>query len=187
LGVPAQGVAGDSWIWKVPDFTDYPQSEGWALSYRLHSRTLSAPPLTIAAVWQATGDDANHWLATISATASAVLLAGSYELRTLLVGSGAYAGRQHTVAVDLLDVLVDTRSTAADTYLTHAERMLALLDAAVEGRIPAGMESYQISGRAVSLMQLSELVALRSKYAAMVKRQRTGQFGTPIAAQFTHA
>ena len=47
---------------------------------------------------------------------------------------------------------------------THAERMLALIEAALEGRIPRGLESTNIDGQQIDRIPIAQLHALRVKY-----------------------
>lgn len=47
---------------------------------------------------------------------------------------------------------------------THASRTLALLEAAIEGRLPGGTASYSIGGRNIAKIPLAELHSLRLKY-----------------------
>ena len=58
----------------------------------------------------------------------------------------------------------------ADT--THAGRMLALVEAALEGRMVDGIESHSIGGVPINLIQADRLMAIRSQYRVEVQRER---------------
>ena len=47
---------------------------------------------------------------------------------------------------------------------THAQRMLLLIESALEGRIPLGLETYTIEGQSIGKMPISQLASLRQKY-----------------------
>jgi hypothetical protein len=49
---------------------------------------------------------------------------------------------------------------------THAQRMLALIETALEGRIPRGLENTIIDGQQLDRIPLTQLHALRQKYRA---------------------
>ena len=55
---------------------------------------------------------------------------------------------------------------------THAGRMLALVEARLEGRIGLDAESYSIGGRSLSRISIVELQELRSKYKGEARSDR---------------
>ncbi len=143
---------------------DFPASAGW--TYELFLRGAGA----LDADGTADGDD---FLVTIPATGAggtAGLAAGTYRWLERLTKAGeVYDGDTGVVAVT-----IDLGAAAAGDAQTHAERSLALIEAAIEGRIPEGMESYQVAGRAVSKIPIADLVKLRGLYAAQVATDRNG-------------
>ena len=58
---------------------------------------------------------------------------------------------------------------------THAATMLALIEAKLEGRITADMESYTIAGRQISKIPTAELLTLRSKYKIEVQAEEDAE------------
>jgi hypothetical protein len=66
------------------------------------------------------------------------------------------------------------------------ERAIAALKAHIEGRLPAGMESYQIAGRVVAKMPIKEAVALLATFESRLARLRNPDFVTrPVLVSFT--
>jgi hypothetical protein len=63
-------------------------------------------------------------------------------------------------------------ATYISTADTHASRMLALIESAMEGRIPAGLEMTIINGQNITRMSLNTLSMLRDKYRAEVMAER---------------
>lgn len=49
---------------------------------------------------------------------------------------------------------------------THAETMLAKIEAVLEGRLDSDVESYTIAGRQITKIPVTELLALRDTYRA---------------------
>jgi len=189
-GPPSTIYAGDSVRFRIADHPDYPQSEGWDLQYDLQgvSRLVDNTDITVA--WQSSGDDVNHWLISITAAKTAPLTPGRYRLIGKFAGSGAYAARRETL--DELDTVLvvepDPRVAVAGTFQTHAEKTLAVIEAALEGRLTSDLESYQIAGRAVNKIPIRELTRLRGRYAGLVRQERTGTLVRPHHVRFpTHA
>jgi hypothetical protein len=167
-GVPHVLTAGDSWRWRIPDLADYPQSEGWVLKYKL----AGVDVLSLTPTFQVSGDDVDHWLVAVTAAATAVLEAGRYQLVAWVEGASTYAGRVERLGQSVVELLPDPRTVAAGDLQTHAERTLAVIEAALEGRLASDLESYQIAGRAINKIPIAELVALRATYAAKVRQER---------------
>ena len=67
-----------------------------------------------------------------------------------------------------MEVQLDLTAAQGNSALSHAERSLAVIEAALEGRLPGGMETYQIAGQAVSKMKIKELMELRGHMAGLV-------------------
>lgn len=55
---------------------------------------------------------------------------------------------------------------------THAERMLAAIEARLEGRAKTDYENYSIDGRAISRIPVVELDRLRIRYANKVRKEK---------------
>lgn len=169
--------AGDTWLWRRT-FPDYPASEGWTPKYAI--RGVGA--LTWDTDWAvASGEE---WTITIPAASTAGLEPGGYEWAVIVSGSGSYAGREHTLETGTLEVLVDLEAAEPGDRQSHAEKTLAVIEAAIEGRLAAGMEHYIINGRQVTHIKMSDLVRLRGVYKALVYRQRFKRFDVPIQAVF---
>lgn len=187
LGPLTSARAGDTWTWKIRNLTDYPQSEGWALRYEL----TGPDRRTIIPVFQTSGDDVNHWLVTVAASDTAPLPAdeGIYRLSAYVTGSGAYAGRRDSLpsaSVASFSVLPNpvTGQPGDSDGKTHDQRALELLEAAIEGRLPASLESYSLGGRSLAKIPMVDMVRLRDRYAAAVARQRSGRVGRPVYTRF---
>lgn len=166
IGEPTQLRAGDTWTWQRA-FGDYPISEGWSLSYQL-----TGPSKLVIDGAQIT-NDGTTFTVVVPATTTTAVQPGSYEMVAILAGSGDYAGRRDSVRVGRLPVTPDPATLGAGDLTTHAERMLAAVEAAIEALTTGGVKSYMLGPRQVVKNDLSELQNLRRIYAAEVKRHRS--------------
>lgn len=156
---PTQVVAGTNWFWDITD-SDYPPSDGWTLSYALRG---ASDALDITAVTSELGD---YYEIREDAYDSQELAAGLYHWARYVENGD---GDRHERGRGTLRILTDF--AAAATYQTHEQRVLAVLDAAVEGRLTTDMEQFSIRGRAVTRIPMAELLKLRGQYRVMVRRQ----------------
>lgn len=189
-GIPSSVKAGDSWIWRVADFADFPYSEGWSLSYAIAGVGYLAvpdadkPESTVA--YATSGDDAGFWVTTI-VPAHSKIPAGRYRIVGRMTGSGAYAGKVYTVSDETLVVSDDPAEATKGEFQSHAEKMLAIIEEEIEARITgngSAHESYVIEGRQISKIPIEKLTQMRGKYAAEVRRLRSGRVGRQIKTEF---
>lgn len=153
---PTSLAAGDTAKWKR-SLADYPASAGWTLTYTLVSATAR---ITFAA--QADGDD--H-LVAVPAVTTAGWAAATYTWRA----QASKAGEVYTVGSGT--ITIEPAFTAATDARTHARRVLDAIEAVIEGRATSDVEEYQIAGRQLRYIPITELLALRDKYADSVKRE----------------
>lgn len=161
--IPLTVAAGTSVVYRRE--LSYLPSDGW--TYQL---ALSVPGFAPAS---AVADGNGHVL-TIAATTTASWPAGTYTYSER-VTNGVLV---HEVGRGSLTVTPDV-SAVTDDGRTHAQRALAAIEAALEGRIGDGIQNYSIAGRAVSKIPLKELYELREKYRLQVYIERNrGRFGS---------
>jgi len=170
---PSAIVAGDSLQWDRTDLhADYPAST-WTLRY-----TLAGPAsITFDA---AEGSDGRFEVREDSTT-TALLPAGTYRLRAhLLLGGDRFTNWPDGTPICDRRVTVVADPETSSPGATHAETMLGLVEAALEGRIPEGLESYTFDGVAIAKIPVEQLHRLRAKYAAEVQAERAGglKFGS---------
>jgi len=146
---PALILAGDTARW-LKSLADYPASAGWVLAYTLVS---AAQRYTFTAAAQ--GDD---FLVTVAAAITAGYAPGGYEYR----GSVSKAGEVFTVASGRLSIS-PTFGAAVDAR-SPARRTLEAIEATLEGRASSSVAEYQIAGRQMKYIPVSELLQLRDRY-----------------------
>lgn len=139
-------------------FADYPASAGWTLTLWLAGATVTS----IEAA-----SDGDEFVVTIAATDTASPFAPglykyvervSYDGDVYEVGSG-------TVSIE--DNLAEATDGSSQVWL---ERAVEALQAHLEGRLSAGLESYSIAGRAVSKIPIKEADVLLTSYEARLFR-----------------
>lgn len=145
----------------------YHPADGWA--YQL---ALSVPGFVPAVA----EPDGAGFLLTIPASATTSWPAGTYVYSERVTKGGVV----HEVGRGSLTVSADV-TAVQDDGRSHAQRALAAIEAALEGRLGDGIQNYSIGGRAVSKIPLRELYELRDKYRlqCFVERNR-GRFGSTV-------
>lgn len=156
--VPASVTAGDTIAWQRT-LSDYPASAGWVLKYRLIN---AAGKIDITA--SAYGDD--HLVGVTAATSTAYA-AGDYDWQEFV----EKASERYTTATGRITVAPNL-AAAASTYdnRSTARKALDAVNAWLESRDLAVAE-YEIAGRRMKYIPISELLGMRSKLQAEVGRE----------------
>jgi hypothetical protein len=154
--IPETLTLGETWGWTL-SLPDYPAST-WTLKYALQR---GAERLALTAT--AAGDD--FALAIPAATTAAYTTPGVY-LWTSYVEQGS---ERHIVARGTVTLLP---SPLAALGTSHASRTLALLEAAIENRVPNGLETTNIDGQELQRIPLKDLIDLQKVYQAKVEAEQ---------------
>jgi hypothetical protein len=158
---PQTIVAGDTLTFTktVANFTP---ADGWALNYSLQGKTLagswSGSPITFSS----STNTGTTWTVLVAKTTTATYAPGDYRFTAYVTGGSS---ERYTVGTGDISVLPDP-SAAVPT--SHAVRTLALIEAAMEGRIPRGLHETIIDGQTLIRIPIPELSRLRDKYRAEV-------------------
>lgn len=161
---PSEFRAGDSFSWQIDLSDTYPPADGWSLKYTLVGTggafTLTAS--TAGALYQVDVDPAT----------SIGWPAGQYSM----VEYVAKTGKRVTLNTYSVKVLPDLAVSGATDTRTHARKVLDSINAWLEGKsLTAG--EVQIGDRRVRQYSITELLALRDRYAVMVAGEESGQPG----------
>ncbi len=156
-------------------FTDYPADAGWTL--KLHLAGASVLTVTAAA-------DGTDFLMTIAASDTAgAFTPGLYKWVERVSN---VAGEVYEVAAGVITISSNLAEATDGSEQEWVERAIVALKAHIDGRLSAGMESYQIAGRAVSKIPLKEAVALLSTFESRLGRLKNPDFVTrPVLVSFT--
>ncbi|MQQ09102.1 hypothetical protein GFB49_11605 [Epibacterium sp. SM1979] len=168
--IPSQLVAGDSWAWSdAPAFASHPPPD-WSLHYILRPVT-GGDPITIVASHGETS-----FVITHPASETQSLAPGEYEWSALAFNAGT--GDRARLSVGRICILPDPLQATGDQR-SGAERILAAIDATLEGRVSKDAESYTIEGRSIARTPIEDLTRLQSIYSQRVAQERNPG-GSPI-------
>lgn len=158
--VPATLVAGDTL--KVDDAaaaSDYPASAGFSVKWIFTPQAGGTPPVTV----NGTGG-ASAWSLLVAATATAGWSAGAWRWAQQVLKGGALV----TIARGDIVILPDPTVAGVDVR-SHARKVLASIEAAIEGRATAtDLKVTFEDGRSIERMSHMELLKMRDAYAAKV-------------------
>ena len=148
---PATLRAGDTATW-TKSLSDYSAADGWTLSYVL---TKTGTRLTFSA----SASGADH-LVSVSAATTAGWTAGSYSWASRV----SKAGEVYSISSGTIEILADIATISAGTDVrSHAKKTLDALEAWIEGR-DMGVAEYEIAGRRLKTISITELLKLRDRY-----------------------
>jgi hypothetical protein len=148
---PEKLTSGVTWKWKKT-ISDYPASE-CTLTYYLHKDGATATSFSATA-------DGDSYLVTVAAATTAAYASGIYDF----IGWVIKGTEKFEVFNSMIEVLPNPTNSSAYDPRSHARRVMELLEAAMEGRVPNGMESYSIGGRSINKIPLNQLRELWEKY-----------------------
>lgn len=169
VGEPSALRAGTTWSWKRGESSDFPVADLWVYTYYLTGKTSLS--------FVGTNSLTNHDV-TVSVAASTTddVAAGVYKWQLRASLSGAV----HLVDEGAFDVVADVNVTAASDQRSHAEKMLALVEAEIQARVTgdgSGHTGYIIGTRQLDKLPLEgpdSLHALRVTYQLEIQRERNG-------------
>jgi hypothetical protein len=110
-------------------------------------------------------------LVTIDASTSAAYVAGTYRVQEYV----EKGGERYTLSAVMLQVLPDL-STATTGLRTHARKVLDAIEAWLEAKAPTA-GAVEIAGRKVQNYPITDLLALRDRYRAEVRREEAAASG----------
>jgi hypothetical protein len=88
------------------------------------------------------------------------------------------AGQRLTLSSGTLEIGANLETSEPADARSHAQRMLALIEAALEKRIPKDQQSYEIDGMRLDRIPIERLDALRSKYRRELQREKNRRWPT---------
>jgi hypothetical protein len=166
-------ICGDE-LDQTTNVPDYLPSDGWTLYYRLVPR-VSGTAILLTGV--ATVDDKHRHLETSAATAN--WTAGEYSCFAWVAHT---SGAMYTVDPEtgargdtsiVVTLQADPRTVAAFDGRSHARKVLAQIETALEGWAASGshVAEYEIAGRRMKYGDRADVLAMRSRYKAEVWRE----------------
>jgi hypothetical protein len=157
-------IAGDTldFMTTVPD---YPATAGWTLTYRLAPRTAGT---AISFPATALGSD---YRVQVAAVTTAGWAAGEYSWAAYV----SKAGNRFTVDAGTITIQPDPGVVATSDTRSHARRVLAAIEAVIEGRATRDQEEYTIGNRSLKRTPIRDLLTLRDRYKSEVNAEDAGR------------
>lgn len=166
---PSRLVAGDLWQWRRDDlFADYP-APFFSLAYALRPEA-GGSGLDFTAA-----QDGGSWKVSVAPEVTAPLLPGRWRLSPILTRD--QDGARITLEAIAVEIAGNAAGLVAPDPRSRAERILAAIDAAIEGRALNPNENYTIEGRSLSRTPIADLMRLRAAYRKEVAAEKG--FGGP--------
>jgi hypothetical protein len=160
---PEVARAGDTWKW-TQVLADYP-----AVAKAGYCRTASAALSVLLDADVVVASGVVDY-AVASRRTRPRLLPGTYRWAAFVTK----AGERYTADEGVLVVERNLSTAAAGDALSHAEKALPIIEAALAGRLTADVEEYMINGKQVRKIGVPELKKLRKQYRNEIWRQRNG-------------
>lgn len=159
MTLPAKLTAGDA-LSKTVSLADYPANAGWMLYVVLVSTTAKIRIDALAA-------GASHQLNILSSNSTSYA-PGDYAWQAYVERLGA----RQTIATGRITILPNFAAAAGgiDTR-SHARRTLQAIEATIEGRASSDVLAYEIAGRRLSKIPVTELLELRDRYRRDVRAE----------------
>jgi hypothetical protein len=162
---------------------DFPPSEGWGYTIYLNGLTqkFNKAATVVNGIFQIKFIPAD----------TASLNPGPFRYAERLVNDGSVdaslSGDTYDITGDELVIVIEPNvaSATAGVFNTWEERSLAVVEAAISGRLTSDIQAYQIAGRSVSKIPIAELRTIRGELRAAIWRQNNpGQLGVPHRVAF---
>lgn len=156
---------------------DFSPADGWAYSIYLNGLTQKFN--------KAASVVDNIFQIELVPSDTASLNPGPFRYAERLTNS--VTGEVYDITGDELVINIEPNvgSAAAGTFNTFEEKTLAVVEAAIAGRLTSDIQAYQIAGRSVSKIPIQELRIIRGELRAAIWRQNNpGQLGVPYRVSF---
>ena len=159
---PRRLNAGDSASWVV-SLPNYPATEGWSLKYAIANASQNYA-LTASAL----GDD---FEVVIPSSTSSSYSPGLYAL----IGYVEKDDQRTEVSSNRLEILPNV--TSLHDRRTQAERTLQAIRDLLEGKATDDQQMIQYAGRTLSRYTFEQLIAIESRLARRVAREKAARKG----------
>lgn len=154
-GMPAGFYGADTITYTIND-SRYSPSDGWDLTVHLSGLA------NLAITGSVNTADSGSWTIVLPANKTKLLPEGVYEYQHR-VTSGSEA---HTIDGGRVRIRASLVNAEIESRLTNAQRMLALVNEAIEYRLTGegGIDDVSVAGQSVKHMDIEKLRELRAQY-----------------------
>lgn len=158
---PLSFNSGDTLSW-TKSFPDYPSSL-WTLKYYFVNAT-------VGNVTTATSSGSDYAI-TLANSVTTLFPTGKLNW-SAVVTNGT---ETHTLAQGVMDVLINLAIQGTYDARSFVRKMYDLLSAAVEKRLPTGLENFTINGKSLSTMSNAELINQWEKFKGYVDQENNAE------------
>lgn len=170
--MPESFAAGETLTYRR-QLSEYPASSWTLRLYLAGAKTLK----------KTAGADGDDHILTLAAGETAALTAGVYRWAELVTDG---VGLVYQVASSVVRVTADLAQATEGSEQEWVERAIGILRAHIEGRLPAGLESYQIANRVVSKLPIKDAVELLEALEGRLARiGNPNRVSRSVLVQFT--
>lgn len=165
IGVPTSFYQGDTLDFSMSDGR-YTAADDWVLTVYLSGES------NLNAVGSP-AEGSGSWTVNFPAAKTALLKPGVYEWQAIVV-SGS---EQRSINAGRSRVKASVATAAAGSLVTHAQKTLTAIEAAIEYRLTGegGIDEINISGQSIKHMDIAQLRALRGQYTREVHAEQFGR------------
>ena len=154
---------GDTWAWEAT-VADYPATE-WTLKFAFRGYGLSVIDITAAA-------SGNDYEVTVAGGVTAGYLKGTYQWAAVVEKGTAPDIERYTVGEGVVTLLPYLGAATGETdNRSHARKMLAAIEATMEGRATKAQAAMAINGKSIQYLKPEELIRWRSYYRGEVRKE----------------
>jgi len=175
LAFPSRFAAGTT-LNVERSFSDYSATAGWTAKLYMNGLSEIAPVVGIA---QGSG-----FRFTVPAIVTGILQAGDYVYKVIVTdGTVVLVAESGAIRID-----PNIATALAGALQSQAEKWLQIAVAAIEGRLTADQQAYQIAGRAVTKIPIMEWWEIRARCESEIAQKRAsagGRFGRTVRSTFT--
>jgi len=165
-GVPPLLVAGDTWLWKRTDLTDY-ATASYALTYTFRLEGTGSTSIAVTA-----SESGDEYRVEVAAATTAGYTVGVYQWQEYITRSSDSA--RLTLSEGTCEVVAN-RAAATTDPRSHAQKVLAAIEAVIEGTASKELASYTVDGIAINRRSIDELMRMRDSYRYEVDEERASQ------------
>lgn len=172
--LPSTFAGGETVQWRR-SYGDFGPADGWTQKVYL----AGAGTLVVTGV-----DTDGRWLFTITAQQAAGLPPGRYRWTAYAEKGAGAALERHRLDEGALEVTIDLTAAIAGDTVSHEERAIPILEAAIEKRVAADLKAYSFTSRSVTKEELRDMVRLLAQYRTRVTMRKHGGLLPPVQVSF---
>ena len=165
-GVPSVLMVGDRWTWKRTDLADYAIAT-YALTYSLRLEGTGATEIDITA-----SESGTDYLVAVASATTALYTTGWYQWQEYITRTAD--SERITIGSGRVEVVAN-RAAATTDPRSHAAKVLAAIEAVLEGTASKELASYSVDGVAIQRRSTEELMRMRESYRYEVAEEQADQ------------